>query len=301
MEVSFLSLTLGTVITAMVTPFDDRGAVNYKAAARLARYLIEHGSTGLVVSGTTGESPTLTVEEKLALFRTVVEAVEGRAAVIAGTGGNCTASSIKLTEEAAHTGVDALLLVTPYYNKPTQEGLYRHFRAVAEATDLPVMLYNVPGRTGVNMNAETVLRLAEIKNIVALKEASGNLEQAAEICAKAPPGFSVYSGDDALTLPMLSVGAVGVVSVASHLVGPQIAAMIGHFKQGRVEEATRLHLALLPLFRGLFMAANPIPVKAALNLIGLEAGKPRLPLLPLGGAALETLKELLQVREMAVV
>jgi 4-hydroxy-tetrahydrodipicolinate synthase len=296
-----LSLALGTVITAMITPFDEKGAVNYKAAAGLARYLVEHGSTGLVVSGTTGESPTLTAEEKLALFRTVVEAVEGKAAVIAGTGGNCTASSIYLTEKAAQTGVDGFLLVTPYYNKPTQEGLYRHFRAIAEATDLPVMLYNVPGRTGVNMNVETVLRLAEVANIVALKEAGGNLEQAAEICAKAPPGFSVYSGDDALTLPMLSVGAVGVVSVASHLVGPQIAAMINFFKQGRVMEATRLHLTLLPLFRGLFMASNPIPVKAALNLIGLDAGGPRLPLLPLEGTALAALKELLQIRDLAAV
>jgi 4-hydroxy-tetrahydrodipicolinate synthase len=294
-----LSVTLGTVITAMITPFDERGAVNYKAAAGLARYLVEHGSTGLVVSGTTGESPTLTTEEKLALFRTVVKAVEGKAAVIAGTGSNCTAAAVSLTREAVQAGVDAILLVTPYYNKPTQEGLYRHFRAIAEETDLPVMLYNVPGRTGVNMTVETVLRLAEIENIVALKEAGGSLEQAAEICAKAPPGYSVYSGDDALTLPMLSVGAVGAVSVASHLVGPQIAAMIDFFKQGRVTEAARLHLALLPLFRGLFMAANPIPVKAALNLIGIDAGSPRLPLLPLEGEALAGLKELLRIRELA--
>ncbi len=294
-----MSIAMGTVITAMVTPFDERGAVNYKAAAGLARYLVEHGSTGLVVSGTTGESPTLTMEEKLTLFRTVVEAVGGKAAVIAGTGSNCTDSAVYLTKKAEQTGVDAILLVTPYYNKPTQEGLYRHFRAIAGSTDLPVMLYNVPGRTGVNMTVETVLRLAEIKNIVALKEAGGNLEQAAETCAKAPPGYSVYSGDDALTLPMLSVGAVGVVSVASHLVGPQIAAMINLFKQGRVREAARLHLALLPLFRGLFMAANPIPVKAALNLIGIEAGSPRLPLLPLEGEALAGLKELLRIRELA--
>ncbi len=294
-----MSVTLGTVITAMITPFDERGAVNYKAAAGLARYLVEHGSTGLVVSGTTGESPTLTTEEKLTLFRTVVKAVEGKAAVIAGTGSNCTAAAVSLTREAAQAGVDAILLVTPYYNKPTQEGLYRHFRVIAEETDLPVMLYNVPGRTGVNMTVETVLRLAEIENIVALKEAGGSLEQAAEICAKAPPGYSVYSGDDALTLPMLSVGAVGAVSVASHLVGPQIAAMIDFFKQGRVTEAARLHLALLPLFRGLFMAANPIPVKAALNLIGIDAGSPRLPLLPLEGEALAGLKELLRIRELA--
>lgn len=288
-----MSEGLGTVITAMVTPFNDRGAVNYKAAEGLARYLVEHGSGGLVVSGTTGESPTLSTEEKLALYSCVLEAVEGKAAVIAGTGGNSTASTAALSREAAKRGVDAILLVTPYYNKPTQEGLYRHFRAVAEEGDLPVMLYNVPGRTGVNMTAETVLRLAELKNITALKEAGGNLEQAAEICAGAPQGFSLYSGDDALTLPMLSVGAVGVVSVASHLVGLQIGAMIDHFRQGRVAEAARLHLALLPLFRGLFTAANPIPVKAALNIVGMEAGSPRLPLVRLEGEALGRLKKLL--------
>ncbi len=290
---------LGTVITAMVTPFDEQGAVNYRAAANLARYLVEQGSTGVVVSGTTGESPTLSREEKLRLFSTVAGAVEGKAAVIAGTGGNNTAGSLSLTREAAREGVDAILLVTPYYNKPTQEGLYRHFRTVAAATDLPVMLYNVPGRTGVNMTAETVLRLTEVENIVALKEAGGDLEQAAEICAGAPEGFRVYSGDDALTLPMLSVGAAGVVSVASHLVGPQIGAMIDLFMRGRVREAARLHLTLLPLFRGLFMAANPIPVKAALNIIGIDAGSPRLPLVALEGEALEILKKLLRIRDPA--
>ncbi|NLA26152.1 MAG: 4-hydroxy-tetrahydrodipicolinate synthase [Firmicutes bacterium] len=287
------------MITAMVTPFDGKGAVNYKAAADLARYLVEQGSTGLVVSGTTGESPTLSREEKLELFSSVVEAVKGKAAVIAGTGSNSTAEAKSLTGEAVHKGADAVLVVTPYYNKPTQEGLYRHFRSVAEETSLPVMLYNVPGRTGVNMSADTVLRLAEIKNIVALKEAGGDLEQAAEICAGAPQGFTVYSGDDALTLPMLSVGAVGVVSVASHLVGPQIAAMIDLFMQGRVAEATKLHLALLPVFQGLFMVSNPIPVKAALKLIGIDAGIPRLPLLPLEGETLERLQKLLRIREAA--
>ncbi len=294
-----MAIALGKMITAMVTPFDGKGAVNYKAAADLARYLVEQGSTGLVVSGTTGESPTLSREEKLELFSSVVEAVKGKAAVIAGTGSNSTAEAKSLTGEAVHKGADAVLVVTPYYNKPTQEGLYRHFRSVAEETSLPVMLYNVPGRTGVNMSADTVLRLAEVKNIVALKEAGGDLEQAAEICAGAPQGFTVYSGDDALTLPMLSVGAVGVVSVASHLVGPQIAAMIDLFMQGRVAEATKLHLALLPVFQGLFMVSNPIPVKAALKLIGIDAGIPRLPLLPLEGETLERLQKLLRIREAA--
>lgn len=289
-----MSERLGTVITAMVTPFDEQGEIKYDTAAELALYLVDHGSTGLVVSGTTGESPTLTGEEKLKLFRTVVEAVGGRATVIAGTGSNSTAASVELTARAASTGVGGILLVTPYYNKPTPEGLYRHFRAVAGATDLPVMLYNVPGRTGVNMNMETVLRLAEIDNIVALKEAGGDLEQAGEICAGAPAGFSLYSGDDALTLPLLSLGAAGVVSVASHLAGPQIAAMIEHYKEGRPAEAAKLHLSLLPLFQGLFMAANPIPVKAALNLLGHEVGPLRPPLLPLQGEKLTVLSRLLE-------
>ena len=289
-----MSERLGTVITAMVTPFDEQGEINYSSAAALARYLVEHGSTGLVISGTTGESPTLTEEEKLKLFRVVVEAVGEKAAVIAGTGSNSTAAAAKLTGKAASTGVRGVLLVTPYYNKPTPEGLYRHFRSVAGSTDLPVMLYNVPGRTGVNMDVETVLRLAEIDNIIALKEAGGNLEQAGEICAQAPPGFSLYSGDDALTLPLLSLGAVGVVSVASHLVGPQIAAMIEHYKEGRPEEAARLHQTLLPLFQGLFVAANPIPVKAALNLLGHDVGPLRPPLLPLQEEKLAGLSRLLE-------
>lgn len=295
-----MSAVFGSVITAMVTPFDERGEVDYITAAELASHLVERGSTGLVVSGTTGESPTLTGVEKLRLFRTVVEAVRGRAAVIAGTGSNCTAAAVALTGEAAAAGVDGILLVTPYYNRPPAEGLYRHFRAVAGAAALPVMLYNVPGRTGVNLDVETVLRLAELDNIVALKEAGGDLEQAGEICARAPAGFSLYSGDDALTLPLLSLGAVGVVSVASHLVGPQIAAMIEHFLQGRPAEAARLHRALMPLFRGLFVAANPIPVKAALNLTGFAVGSPRLPLLPLEGEKLDHLRRLLQRRERQV-
>ena len=289
-----MSEILGTLITAMVTPFDDQGKVKYNTAAELARHLVDHGSTGLVVAGTTGESPTLTAFEKIELCRVVLEAVQGKAAVIAGTGGNCTAAAVELTGKATAAGVDGILLVTPYYNKPTPEGLCYHFRAVAGATDLPVMLYNVPGRTGVNLNADTVLRLAEVKNIIALKEAGSNLEQAAEICAGAPPGFSLYSGDDALTLPLLSLGAVGVVSVASHLVGPQIAAMMERYKEGRPAEAARLHLKLLPLFQGLFVAANPIPVKAALNLSGIDVGPPRPPLLPLEGENLAGLDRLIR-------
>ncbi len=273
--------SLGAVITAMVTPFDVEGKVNYKAAVELVRTLGKNGSEAIVLSGTTGESPTLTRLEKLELFRRVVQEVGQDIKIIAGTGGNSTAATIELTTEAAKTGVHGILLVTPYYNKPTQEGLHEHFKAVAAATDLPVILYNVPGRTGVNMTAATTLKLAEIDNIVAVKEASGDVEQAAAICHQAPDGFILYSGDDSMTLPMLSVGAQGVISIASHLVGREIAEMIDHFKKGRCFEARRIHGRLLPLFKGLFVVANPIPIKAALNLMGVNVGDPRLPLLPL--------------------
>lgn len=273
----------GPLLTAMVTPFDKQGKVDYKQAQALARFLAEKGSTGIVVAGTTGESPTLSHGEKLGLFQAVVEAVGGTAKVIAGTGSNSTAATIGLTREAARLGVDGVMLVTPYYNKPGQEGLFRHFKTVAESAEVPVLLYNVPGRTGVNMTAETAVRLAwmDNTNIVAVKEASGNLEQVADICSRAPYGFSVYSGDDALTLPMLSVGAVGVVSVASHLVGPDIASMISLYQSGEVLKARAAHLHLLPLFQALFMCANPIPVKEALNMVGFAAGEFRLPLTPM--------------------
>lgn len=289
-----MTAVFGELLTAMITPFDDGGRVNYNAAAELARCLVRSGSTGLVVAGTTGESPTLTTGEKLELFRTVAGAVRGEAAVLAGTGGNATAAAAALTEQASETGVDGIMLVTPYYNKPDQEGLFAHFRAVASATTLPVMLYNVPGRTAVNLDAKTTLRLAETENIVAVKEASGDLAQAATICSHAPPGFTVYAGDDAMTLPLLSVGAFGVVSVASHLAGPRIAQMIRSYKEGRISEAARLHREMLPLFRGLFMTVNPVPVKAALNMTGFAAGEPRLPLLPLDDAHKEKLSALLR-------
>ena len=284
----------GAVVTAMVTPFDSRGEVNYGAAAEMARFLVRHGSSGIVVAGTTGESPVLSTAEKLELFRVVADAVGKDAAVIGGAGDNATAASAALTGQASQTGIDGVMLVTPYYNKPSQEGLYEHFKVVAAATELPVMLYNVPGRTAVNMTAETTLRLAEIENIAAIKEASGNLEQAAAICDHAPPGFVLYAGDDSLTLPLLSVGAAGVVSVASNVIGPRIAEMIEHFKQGRVSEAARIHRELLPLFRGLFITTNPVPVKAAMNMLGFSAGNPRLPLLPLDGEMLPELQSLLR-------
>jgi 4-hydroxy-tetrahydrodipicolinate synthase len=268
----------GRVITAMVTPMDRDLAVDYGKAAALAARLVEAGSDGLVVCGTTGESPTLTDEEKVRMFRTVKEAVGGRAAVIAGTGTYDTAHSIHLTREAERAGCDGVLLVNPYYNKPSQEGLYRHFKAVAESTRLPVMLYNIQGRTSVNCEPATVARLAQVPNIVAIKEASGSLDQMSQIRALTPPEFLMYSGDDSLTLPLLAVGGHGVVSVASHLAGREIRQMIDAFAAGEVRRALALHLRLWPLFKVLFVTTNPTPVKAALTLAGFDAGGLRLPL-----------------------
>ncbi|MFN3286072.1 MAG: 4-hydroxy-tetrahydrodipicolinate synthase [bacterium] len=268
----------GPVITAMATPFRPDGAVDYDRAAELARRLVDGGSTGIVVAGTTGESPTLSDDEKLQLLRVVKDAVAGRAAVLAGTGTYDTAHSVHLSQQAQRLGADGLLVVVPYYNRPTQEGLYRHFKAVAESTDLPVLMYNIPGRTGTNMLPETVARLSEVRNVAGIKEASGSLDQVSEIRRRTRDDFLIYSGDDSLTLPYLSVGAVGIVSVASHLVGREIREMIAHFQAGRVEDARRIHLRLFPLFRALFIAPNPVPLKAALELAGFPVGKPRLPL-----------------------
>jgi len=260
----------------MVTPFDEEGEVDYQQAKKLARALFESGSDGLVVSGTTGESPTLSREEKLRLFAEVKSAV-GQG-VVAGTGSYNTRESIELTREAEKVGVDAVLLVVPYYNKPTQEGLYQHFKAIAESTSLPCILYNVPGRTVANLSADTVVRLSEIDNIVGVKEASGNFEQIARIIQNTDADFLVYSGNDGDTLPILALGGYGVISVASHLVGNQIRQMMESFLQGRTIEGGESHRKLLPLIDALFVVANPIPIKYALNHIGFPVGKPRLPL-----------------------
>ncbi|NLM37257.1 MAG: 4-hydroxy-tetrahydrodipicolinate synthase [Firmicutes bacterium] len=284
----------GKLLTAMITPFNEDGEVDYQTAKNLAIKLVENGSDGLVIAGTTGESPTLTTEEKLTLFSTVVEAVGGKATVIAGTGSNNTKATVELTKEAERTGVDGILLVAPYYNKPPQEGLYQHFKKVAEATTLPVMIYNIPGRTGINIMPATMCRLAEIDNIVALKESTGNLDQAAEMVRVLPKDFLVYSGDDYMTLPILSVGGAGVVSVASHLVGRRIKNMIEAYQAGEVAEATKLHHELMPLFRVLFITANPIMVKAALNMLGIPVGTTRLPLVGPEPNELGQLKETLQ-------
>ena len=270
---------LGQVITAMVTPMNRELAVDYDRAAALAKRLIDAGSDGLVVCGTTGESPTLSDEEKIRLFRVVREAVGTRAKVIAGTGTYDTAHSMHLTREAERAECDGVLLVNPYYNKPSQEGLYRHFKAIAESTKLPVMLYNIQGRTSVNCEPATIARLAQIPNIVAVKEASGSLDQMSQIRKLTPPQFHLYSGDDSLTLPLLAVGGTGVVSVAAHLAGREIKAMIAAFQAGDVRQALALHLRLWPLFKVLFITTNPTPVKAALAMSGFDVGGLRLPLI----------------------
>lgn len=269
----------GTVLTAMITPFKTDGSVNYDVAAELAAYLVDHGTDTLVVCGTTGESPTLSWDEEYQLFVAVLQAVGGKAKVIAGCGSNSTLEAIAATQKAAKIGVHGSLQVVPYYNKPPQAGLYQHFQAIAQACpDLPLLLYNVPGRTGQNLSPETVARLAEINNIVGIKEASGNLDQASEIRRLTPKEFHIYSGDDSLTLPLLAIGARGVVSVASHLVGKQLQQMIQAFSAGKVEVASEIHLQLFPLFKALFLTTNPIPVKKALNLQGWEVGSTRPPL-----------------------
>ncbi len=269
---------LGRLITAMVTPFDEKGEVDYGQAKKLALALLASGSDGLVVVGTTGESPTLVRAEEYRLFREIKEAVGGKGTVIAGTGSNSTAEAVAATQEAEKIGVDACLLVVPYYNKPTQEGLYQHFKTVAESTSLPCIMYNVPSRTVVNMTAETVIRLSKIKNIIGVKEASGNFEQIAKIIQETGDDFFVWSGNDQDTFPIMAIGGYGIISVISHLVGKQIKQMIGNFLSGKIDEAATIHRHLLPMVNAMFIVSNPIPVKYAVNQVGFRVGKPRLPL-----------------------
>lgn len=283
----------GQLITAMITPMNKDRSVNYREAVELAKRLGANGSDGVVLSGTTGESPTLSFEEKAKLFGEVTDALGGQVEIIAGTGSNSTEDTIALTKAAENAGVDGIMLVTPYYNKPSQAGLYEHFKAVAEQTSLPIMLYNVPGRTNVNLLPETVAKLAKIENIVAIKEASGNLEQVSVLRTMVPDDFLIYSGDDALTLPILAVGGAGVVSVVSHLVGREIKAMISAFCAGKTEEALDTHLQLMPLFKAMFLTTNPVPVKRALEYVGVETGPVRLPLVDLTEQEAQTIKEVL--------
>ncbi|MBD6614956.1 4-hydroxy-tetrahydrodipicolinate synthase [Komarekiella sp. 'clone 1'] len=269
----------GSVLTAMITPFKADGSVNYDVAAELAAHLVSNGTDTLVVCGTTGESPTLSWDEEYQLFVEVLQSVAGKAKVIAGCGSNSTKEAIAATQKAAKIGVHGSLQVVPYYNKPPQAGLEAHFQAIAQACpDLPLLLYNIPGRTGQNLQPETVARLAQVNNIVGIKESTGNIDQASEIRRLTPKEFQIYSGDDYMTLPLLAIGAKGVVSVASHLVGNQLQQMIQAFSTGKIEVATEIHLQLFPLFKALFLTSNPIPVKKALKLRGWEVGSTRLPL-----------------------
>jgi 4-hydroxy-tetrahydrodipicolinate synthase len=270
---------IGRLLTAMVTPFDSEGKVNYPKAKALARALLNSGSDGLVVAGTTGEAPTLTHDEKLRLFRETKEAVGADGSIVAGTGNYNTAESIILSKEAEGIGVDGLLLTVPYYNKPTQEGLYQHFKVIAESTSLPCIVYNVPSRTVTNMTAETTIRLSGIENIVGVKEASGDMEQAASIVSGARPGFRVWSGNDSDTFAIMCMGGYGVISVASHLVGKQIKGMMDLVLAGKLEAASREHLRLMPISTGLFIISNPMPVKYAVDKAGFGVGGPRLPML----------------------
>ena len=269
---------IGRLLTAMVTPFDEQGWVAYEWAKVLALSLLNSGSDGVVIVGTTGESPTLTQKEELRLFAEIKSVINKQGAVIAGTGSNCTRTAIETTKEAEQIGVDGCLLVVPYYNRPNQEGLYQHFKTIAENTNLPCILYNVPSRTVTNLSAETVVRLSQIDNIIGIKEASGDFGQIAQIITGAPSDFLVWSGNDSDTFLTLALGGYGVVSVASHLVGSQIKKMIEAFVKGDIEKARIIHLFLLPFFKALFLDPNPIPIKYALNHIGFPVGKPRLPL-----------------------
>jgi len=280
-------IDFGRLLTAMITPFDREGDVDYDRAEQLAIHLVETGTDTIVVCGTTGESPTLSWDEEYKLFSVIQSAIAGRAKIMAGTGSNSTSEAIAATQKAAHLGLDGTLQVTPYYNKPPQEGLYQHFRAIAEsAPDLPLLLYNVPSRTGCKLEPDTVARLAEIPSIIGIKEATGDLDQASQIRSLTASDFVIYSGDDSLTLPLMAVGAKGVVSVASHLVGRQLQAMMQSFSSGNVQEAMQMHIRLFPLFKALFLNSNPIPLKLALRLLGMDTGLVRSPLVT-GNAELE--------------
>ncbi|MBQ7125701.1 4-hydroxy-tetrahydrodipicolinate synthase [bacterium] len=272
----------GEVITAMVTPFNEKREVDYDKVEILAKYLVEHGSDAVLVTGTTGESPTLTFDEELEILSSVKRAVNNKGKVIMGTGSNSTETAVMMSQKAQKEEADAILSVVPYYNKPSQSGIIEHFSAIAEAVDIPIILYNIPSRTGVNMAPETVKFLAKkYKNIVALKQSAPSMDEVTELKSICPSDFAIYSGDDSLTLPMLALGAHGVVSVASHLYGNEIKSMIRNFKTGDVQTAKNMHQKLYPMFKKLFMTSNPVPVKAALAYKNLISEYVRRPLLEL--------------------
>ncbi|MDO6847457.1 4-hydroxy-tetrahydrodipicolinate synthase [Priestia megaterium] len=282
-------IDFGKVATAMVTPFDHKGNIDFEKTTQLINYLISNGSDALVIAGTTGESPTLSTEEKLALFRHSVKVVDGRVPVVAGTGSNNTYASIELTKKAEEIGVDAIMIVAPYYNKPNQEGLYQHFKTIAESTELPVMLYNIPGRSVINMSVDTIVRLAELPNVVALKDASGDLDAMTAIIAQTSDDFALYSGDDGLTLPVLAIGGTGIISVASHVIGNEMQEMVKLYESGNPKESAKIHQRIVPVMKSLFAAPSPTPVKTALQLKGLDVGSVRLPLVPLTEEERQTL------------
>ena len=277
----------GRLLTAMVTPFNADGSVNYAAGADFADWLLANGSDGLVVEGSTGEAATMDMDEKIKFMQTIVARVNGRAKIVAGAGTNCTASTLDLVKKMEACGVDGVLVVGPYYNKPTQEGYYQHFAAVAKATKLPIIVYNVPGRTGGNIAPETVARLAaDFSNIVAIKEAAGNVAQTAELYRVLPEDFSIYSGDDGLILPFMSVGACGLISVLANVNGNLLQQLMQAYSEGRVKDAADLNKVMVPLAKAMFIESNPIPIKAAVTKVtGIEAGAPRLPLTPISAAA----------------
>lgn len=277
----------GRLLTAMVTPFNADGSINYEAGADFADWLLANGSDGLVVEGSTGEATTMDMDEKIKFMQTIVARVNGRAKIVAGAGTNCTASTIDLVKKMEACGVDGVLVVGPYYNKPTQEGYYQHFAAVAKATKLPIIVYNVPGRTGGNIAPETVARLAaDFSNIVAIKEAAGNVAQTAELYRVLPEDFSIYSGDDGLILPFLSVGACGLISVLANVNGNILQQLMQAYSEGRVKDAADINKVMVPLAKAMFVESNPIPIKAAVTKVtGIEAGAPRLPLTPISAAA----------------
>lgn len=293
-------MDFGRLATAMATPFDQTGALDEAGVKGLVNHLIDTGTTAIVAAGTTGESPTLSHEEKLRLFALTLAAADNRVPVIAGTGSNDTKSSVTLSQEAEKLGVQGLLLVSPYYNRPSQDGLYEHFRTIAQSVNIPVMLYNVPGRTGVNIDTDTILRLAELPNVVAVKEASGNMNQILRIAAEKPDEFFLYSGDDKLTLPMMAVGAYGVVSVAAHLVGLEMTRMMDAFVAGDIRAASMWQGRLLPIFEALFASSSPSPLKAGLLHMGLPGGRLRLPLVEAPeGVTSEVLRQLNRLGKLA--
>jgi 4-hydroxy-tetrahydrodipicolinate synthase len=285
----------GRVITAMVTPFGDDGKIDYKATEAIANHLFKTGTSAIVVCGTTGETPTLREEEKIDLLKCVASVAKGRGKVIMGAGTNDTETSVKMAQRVQKDGAEGLLIVAPYYNKPNQAGIEAHIKKIASSSPLPIIIYNIPGRTGVNILPETVIRLAEqCDNIHAIKDSTGSTDQAAEIAGKAPGNFRIYSGDDYLTLPFLSVGACGVVSVASHVVGEAISGIMAKFFSGDVDGPRLLHYKYLPLFKGLFAAPNPVCVKYALSKLGLCKEHVRLPLVPMTDAEKDVLKQILK-------